>query len=375
MDLNQYGVYGDGVHDDSVGLQAVLDSGEKDIYIPQGCYLIKTPLKIHSNTNLTANPNARFILDGSVQRHRGDFLLSNADVDGGNENISIRGGVWDGNNQGAGNQKPDLFDKNGYSGAVLNFVNVKGLRLENLVVANSVTYFVRMSGLEDFEINDISFVSDCYGKNQDGLHFGGRVKNGRVKNIRALSTGQTNDDLIALNADDSIERVENLDLYRDYIENVTFENLFAENCHTIIRILSIDAPIRNVRIRNVYGGFRCYAINGDAARYCRTPLFAEEENPLGVGKIENISIENMTVYNTDPQNTRPAVCMESCAEGLYLRNFKVVERNGVPRPEVALYARNVVNQLYTVDGKECPVKDKTEELRVHDFTDLEIRRG
>jgi len=74
MDLNQYGVCGDGFHDDSVGLQAVLDSGEKDIYIPQGCYLIKTPLKIHSNTNLTANPNARFILDGSVQRHRGDFL-------------------------------------------------------------------------------------------------------------------------------------------------------------------------------------------------------------------------------------------------------------------------------------------------------------
>jgi hypothetical protein len=151
------------------------------------------------------------------------------------------------------------------------------LRLENLVVANSVTYFVRMSGLENFEINDISFVSDCYGKNQDGLHFGGRVKNGTVKNIRALSTGQTNDDLIALNADDSIVRVENRDLYRDYIENVTFENLFAENCHTIIRILSIDAPIQNIHIKNVYGGYRCYAINGDAARYCRTPLFTEEE--------------------------------------------------------------------------------------------------
>ena len=334
--------------------------------------MIKTPLKIHSNTHLTADFNARFILDGSVQRHRGDFLLTNADPVNGNVDIAVEGGVWDGNNQGKGNQKPDIFDKNGYCGTVLNFVNVKGLQLKNLVVANSVTYNVRMSGIENFEISDISFLSDCFGKNQDGLHFGGRVRNGTVKNIRALSYGQTNDDLIALNADDSIERVENLDIYRDYIENVTFENLFAENCHTIIRILSIDAPIRNVHIKNVYSGFRCYAINADAARYCKTPLFTEENKPQGVGRIENVTIENMTVYNTDPENPRPAVCMESCADGLSIKNFKIIERGGVPRPEFAFFARNVVGQRYTMDGADYTVKDKTEQLRIRDFTDAQV---
>lgn len=128
--------------------------------------------------------------------------------------IAIFGGVWDGNNTAANNAKPDLFDKNGYSGAVLNFSGVEQLKLSGLAVANSVTYNIRMTRIENFSIEDIDFVSDAFGQNQDGLHFGGEIRNGRVKNIRALSNGQTNDDLIALNADDSVERVENLDLVR-----------------------------------------------------------------------------------------------------------------------------------------------------------------
>ena len=279
---------------DSKTIQNAINTAKEKglpLYIPTGVYKVSEALKIPSDFNIVASMCAKIVLDGERKKHIGDFLLTNDDTEKGNQNISITGGIWDGNNTGTGNKKPDIFDKNGYSGAVLNFCNVKGLHLSDMVVANSVTYNIRMAKIDGFTIENISFVSDNYGVNQDGLHFNGEVRHGKVKNIRALSYGQTNDDLIALNADDSMERVENFGMVRGDIEDIDFEDLFAENCHTVIRILSTTAVIRNIRIKNVYGGYRCFAVNADGARYCRTPLFKEEEFPKGCGKIENFVIE------------------------------------------------------------------------------------
>lgn len=369
MDLIlKYGICGDGLADDWRGLQELLDSGEREIRIPQGCYLVGRTLKIHSGTRIIASPNARFVMNGAVNKRRGDFLITNCAS--GSENISITGGVWDGNNEGKGNEKPDIFDKQGYSGVVINFAGVRGLELTDITVANSVTYNVRLSDVNGFRIENIGFVSDRVGHNQDGLHFGGAVRNGTVKNVRALSKGQTNDDLIALNADDSVERVENLDVVRAAIENVDIENLFAEDCHTIIRLLSVDAPIRNVKIKNVYGGYRCFAVNADAARYCRTPLFNDSDRPFGVGRIENVSIENITAYPTRG-NAGAAVCMESLAVGFKIKNFRLIDRNGIA-PVRALEIKNVKNVLAKTDKETFSIKDKSFSAVISEFRNLEI---
>ncbi len=379
----EFGAYGDGVHDDRAAVQAALDSGAEEILIPQGVYCISDTLKIHSNTSIIAEKTAKLVMKSISRRHRNDFLLTNADTESGNVNISITGGIWDGNNRAKENEKPDIFEKNGYSGTVLNFVNIDGLTLKDMVVANSVTYYVRMCKLRNFEIEDISFFSDSFGHNQDGLHFGGDVKHGRVKNIRALSYGQTNDDLIALNADDSVERVENLDLCRDDIEDITIENIYAENCHTIIRMLSITAAIRNIRIKNVYAGFRCYAINADAARYCRTPLFKDEEHPKGVGIIENIDIESFRCFPVTveddgsgmtagyPQN---ALMIESIADNFNIKGFEYIRRDDTPKEFCALGVKNVVGLSVCADGREYIIKDKTDELTLSDITELSINK-
>ena len=268
----EYGAVGDGIHDDYPAIQAVLDCGADEVIIPHGVYCISQTLLVKSNTSIIADKTAKIVMKSTARRKRNEFLLSNSDVEKGNNNIKIIGGIWDGNNMAPENAKPDLFDKEGYSGAMLNFVNVDGLELKNMVLSNSVTFYVRMCKVHNFTIEDISFVCDNFGANQDGLHFGGDVKHGIVKNIRALSFGQTNDDMIALNADDCIERVENLDLCCDSIEDITFENIYAENCYTIIRMLSVTSEIKNIHIKNVYAGFRAIAINADGARHCATPL-------------------------------------------------------------------------------------------------------
>ena len=373
----EFGARGDGIQDDFPAIQAALDSGAAEITIPMGIYRISRTLLVSSNTTIRADRHAKLVLVGE-RKQRGDFLLSNKNVAEGDQSICITGGIWDGNNQAAENAKPDIFDKNGYSGAVLNFVNVEGLVLRDMVIANSVTYYVRMAHLHHFEIENIDFVSDSFGVNQDGLHFGGDVKHGTVRNIRALSFGQTNDDMIALNADDSVERVENLDLPRDAIEDITFENIYTENCHTIIRMLSVTAPIRNIHFKNVYGGFRCYAINLDGARYCRTPLFCEEDHPAGIGCIEGVVLENFTCrpishlpagFGGTASKPPCAIMMESLADHLVLTGFRMIrESAGDAIP--ALHVKNVVQQTVTADGKCYRLEKKQDTLSLADFTEL-----
>ena len=377
-----FGAIGDGFTDDTVAFQNALNSGAANVIVPFGRYKISQTLLLPSNTTILADQCARIILSPTQTLKRGEFLLSNADVTGGNVNVAICGGIWDGNNRAPECAKPDLFDKTGYSGAVLNFVNVDGLTLKNVTVANSTTFYVRMSRIHNFTIENIDLLSDVYGKNQDGLHFGGDCRHGVVKNVRALSFGQTNDDMIALNADDSIERVENLDLVRDGIEDITFENIFAENCYTVIRMLSVTAPIKNIRFRNIYAGYRYYVINADGARYCRTPLFDECDFPVGVGACENIELENVVCYpvnnqtanyNGERYNSQYALRLESNFHHFNVRNFKKIRVKG-DEDTVALLVKNVKNARITADETTIALCEKDEQCTVKDFTNLCIER-
>lgn len=368
-----FGATATGYVDDGPAFQKALDAGCPLVIIPQGKYLIANTLRVRSNTTIQAHPNARIIFEGERPKKAHEYLLSNDDTQNGNENIAIRGGVWDGNNKGSGNQKGDLFDLTGYSGAVLNFFNVKNLTLENLIVANSITYFIRMAMVDTFTIQNVHFLSDVPAFNQDGIHMNGYVKNGVIRAISALSKGQTNDDLIAFNADDSMERVENVGMCRGPIENILVEDLFAEDCHTIIRILTVDAPIRNITIRNIYAGYRCYAINADAARYCRTPLFKDADHPNGVGLLQNIHVDSMTCFPTK-ENNRPAICLESIADDVTFTDFNLINPDNLP-PVQAFLLRNVPGQTVLADGQAFTANAKSDQIQLDNFSNLTISKN
>ncbi len=324
VNVKSFGAVGDGQADDTPAFQKALDAGARRVRIPAGSYRMTATLRVPSDITIKADAQARIFADGNTPKKRGDFLLTNADLVNGNANITIQGGIWDGNNQGPCNTKPeDLFDPEAWSGSVLNFYKVKKLTLRDLTVANSVTYNIRMCRIENFDFRDIRFQSDKIAFNQDGLHFAGYCRKGRVRNVSAISKGQTNDDLIALNADDSLVRLENLDLECGPIEDITFENVSAEDCHTGVRILSVVSPIRNIRIRNFSAGCRCYAINADGARYCRTPLFTDAERPTGVGCIENVVFDGFSCHATRP-DTSTLMALESNpgGRGFIIRNFR-----------------------------------------------------
>ncbi|MBQ3087432.1 MAG: endopolygalacturonase [Clostridia bacterium] len=315
-----FGIIGDGIADDSPALQRAINACGGYLELPAGVYRITRTLLLPSNMHLKLHPYAVMKLCGETQRHAGEFLISNSDARNGNENITVEGGLWDGNCCGTYNVKPDIFTPHGWSGAMFNFHKVRNLQLNNITVMDSPAYFFRFCDVDGFDIRSIIFTGSNARPNQDGLHFCGGCKNGRISDIVALN-GQTNDDLIALNADDCLTRVENLGLQCGTIENIRIENVVAENCHTFLRMLSVTNPIRNIEIKNVRCGCRTNAINMDAARYCRTPLFKEEEYPEGVGRIENIQIKGMTVYSTADTPEQPLILCESNCKNVRIERF------------------------------------------------------
>lgn len=321
ISVKNFGAVGDGSADDAPAFQKALDSGARTIHVPTGHYRIARTLRVHSGTTIAAAADARVFSCGETPKRRGDFLLTNAADSGVDRDITLRGGIWDGNNTGRFNTKPDnLFDPDAWSGSVLNFNGVRNLRLDNLTVANSVTYNIRLCRIDGFAFRRIRFQSDRIAFNQDGLHFAGCCRNGRVHDVQAVSKGQTNDDLVALNADDCLERLENRDLVCGPIENIAFSHLRAEDCLTIVRLLSVRSTLRNIRFRDVESGCRAYAINADAARYCRTPLFRDEDYPDGVGHLDNIRFDGLRVHATRADGP-PLLCIESNAAGFRIRGF------------------------------------------------------
>ncbi len=370
--VRDYGALGNSEHNDAPAIQKALDSGSDVVFIPAGEYRIGETLRVHSDTHILCDGMARLFLCERKPKKRGDFLLTNADTDTeiGNRNITITGGIWDGNFDGKNNNKPaDLFAANAWSGSTLNFCGVENLTLSGLDMRNSTVYHIRMARLRHFTIRGIRFSASRPAYNQDGLHFGGEVYDGLIEDITA-SKGQTNDDLIALNADDSMLRLENFDLCRGSIENIIIRNVFAEDCYTAFRMCSVNSPIRHITIENVYAGCRHFAVNADGARYCRTPLVTEAEYPRGAGLLENITIRNMHVWTTMDSSERGLFVCESIPKNFLIEGFiRHTENDKVPdKPSVSI--RNLTDTVVI-----CRTDNDLESMILRDKSDTLIRGG
>ena len=88
-------LYGDGIHDDTLALQALLDErGIVSVNKP-GTYLVSKTLIIHSNTHFILSPGAVLLAaPGSkcALIENEHFAGSGRDSD-----ITVTGGIWDGN--------------------------------------------------------------------------------------------------------------------------------------------------------------------------------------------------------------------------------------------------------------------------------------
>ncbi len=320
LDVKSCGARGDGSADDAPAIQAALERGAPLLWVPAGNYKIGRTLRLPSGTRLLAHPRARFFLAPGAGADQESFLLANAEPQRGAENLTIEGGIWDGNNH-ENRRGPDR--PGSYTGVLIDFRQVRNLTLRGLTVRNAESYFIRLCEARNFVIEDIVFETQFVRPNQDGVHLGGFCEDGLIRRLAAAGPDTPNDDVVALNADDACGRAMNLGLKCGPIRRIRVEDLDAVDCHTFVRLLSVDSPLEDVTVERVRGGCRCCAINADAARQCAVPVFdpADPRYARGVGEFRRIVCADFAVTKNYPGQQKPLIHLMSRCHGFTIKNF------------------------------------------------------
>ena len=339
INVREHGASGDGQYDDAAVLNSLIKDGKRRLFVPAGRYLMGSALVIVSGTEIVADENAYFVLAPGAQKGRRDFLVTNSADDGVASDISIRGGVWDGNSMN-NSRGDDLFDPAATSGALFSFRGVRNLSLTDMKLKNPLCYYLRFCEAEDVKIENIVFESEDLHINQDGVHLAGFCRRFTIRNLRGKN-GSPGDDFIALNADDCLTRQESFDMVNGPQSDILIENISADECHCFLRILSVESPVENVTVRNVSGFCRGTAVNMDAARYCRMPLFKPDDEICknGVGNLENVLIENVRAGRKQVTD-EPFITAETNASRLEIRGFEATTPCGGDVVEISNLAQH-----------------------------------
>lgn len=287
---------GDGVADDTDAIQARLDSGLTCVYLPppEKEYLISKTLRMGSNQELRLDRFTRIRL----APFSNCSMLANRDPKNGNKNISVTGGIWDNDNMRQypavwleqhigkdyavdskipkGAKKPEKYD-----GFLMDFRKVDGFTMRSLTLRNPTTFGFRGERVINFTIDDITFDYSTFNPIracQDGVHFDGGSRFGRVSNLK----GACWDDLLAFNSNDT----DHTDAEGEPISDITVDGIYSEGCHSAVRLLSTGGDVRNITLRNIHGTFYSYAVG-------LTHFFSWTNRPRG--RFDNIAIENCSV--------------------------------------------------------------------------------
>ena len=130
------------------------------------------------------------------------------------------------------------------------FYNVRNFRLSNMTIKDPANYAVMIDIGSYFTVENITFdfnFGNPIASNMDGIHLNGNCHYGVIKNLQ----GACYDDLVALNAHEGSG---------GDITNIEIDGIFAENCHSAARILTVNQKIEHITISNVFGTYYQYCI-------------------------------------------------------------------------------------------------------------------
>lgn len=130
------------------------------------------------------------------------------------------------------------------------FYNVRNFRLSNMTFKDPSNYAVMIEKATYFTIENIDFdfnEGNPYSVNMDGIHLNGDCHYGLIKNLK----GACYDDFVALNAYEGAG---------GDITNIEIDGLFAENCHSAVRLLTVQQKVEHITISNVFGTYYQYCI-------------------------------------------------------------------------------------------------------------------
>ena len=267
-----YQLYGDGIHDDTAAIQEMIDRGVCEVRLPapEKFYLISKPLELPSNFRLMLPRYAEIRLaDGSnCVMIRNKVIYEPAERDGNDQfifnfinlysanapcnNIELCGGIWNCNNEGQAPNPIYVRDVRipEWWGYGMLFYNVTNLTIRDLTIKDPSNFAVTLDRVSYFTVENIVFdfnLGNPVPLNMDGIHLNGNCHFGTIRNLK----GTCYDDLVALNADEGSAGP---------ITNIDINGIYAENCHSAIRLLTVKHAVEKIHISNVFGTYYQYVI-------------------------------------------------------------------------------------------------------------------
>lgn len=273
----KYVLYGDGIHDDAPAIQERIDSGVCEVVLPapKKHYLIRKTLYLPSNFRLVLPRFAEIRLDkqsnclmlsnrmrpdyqerlpkehSNLCKHLWYYVNEYADEIM-TENIEICGGIWNCNNteQLPNPEQTEGFGPYGYTGEGMLFYGVNNIKLSSLTLKDPVHWGISFDRVSYFTVEDLTFdynLGNPMAINMDGVHLNGNCHFGTIRNLK----GTCYDDLVALNAHEGS---------KGPISHIKIDGLFAENCHSAVRLLTVSDDVEHIHITNVFGTYYQYCI-------------------------------------------------------------------------------------------------------------------
>lgn len=270
-------LYGDGVHDDAPAIQALLDTVRNvTLPMPNVHYCIRSTLILHDNCSLTLPRFAHIRLDEGANcpmvaneltpdpdesrtpqaytplcQHLWSFVRDYSPT-AICHNIALSGGIWDCNNreQLPNPEQSGVYEPHGYTGDGMLFYGVENLTITDLTLQDPVHYGITLDRVSYFTIENITFdyrTCNPIFLNMDGIHCNGNCHFGHIRNLQ----GACYDDLVALNAHEGS---------KGPITNISIDGVYATDCHSAARLLTVSDTMQNIHISNVYGTYYCYCL-------------------------------------------------------------------------------------------------------------------
>lgn len=322
--------------DHAVAIQAALDSGMiviiDEVYltsgneVPSGSHMIfagNGKIKLASGANRPVLQN--------VNWQKSTWGGSTFGVD---SDITIEGLNIDGNQA---NQVHHLTSGQ-YAGEYISgvrFFGVKNLTMKRTTISNARTFGIWLAAIDGLVFEGAYFNQYIGGTpdNQDGLHINGPARNLFIRNLY----GYTNDDLLALNADDAPL---GSNVTSGAITDVVVDGVSGIGALNGIRVLSAVSRIDRVKIKNVIGSYRDPAVNLSAYN-------------LGAGNFGTITIDGVDAVCTNPyfgpnSDYYGVIVLDDHIESVNIRNINRSKASDA-RPLVDVRPGAVINKL-NLDG-------------------------
>ncbi len=336
----QFGAQGGGA-DDTVALQSFFTCGAKLLVLNAGMVFTTSGNDIPSGVNIVFQRGAQLRLANNANRP----VL---------QNINFKSSTWGGATYGLdtditiyglnidGNQANQIHTgvnppyTNEFTSGV-RFFGVTRLTLINTQIHQARTFAIWLCAIDGLTVRDLLLDQYMGGApdNQDGLHINGPARNLDIRNVR----GSTNDDMVALNADDGPLGA---NFTTGPITNAVIDGVYPVACLNGVRLLSATSRMDQITVRSVKGSTRDVAVN-------QSPF------GLGVGNVGTLTIEDIDVrcsnnYQPTSSNYYSVITLDGIID---VASVKTVKNNRPADNRPALLIPGTANiGALKVDGME-----------------------